>query len=521
MSAKTFTRVVFLLLAAGTLHRLLPILMGQPALSERFVTEDGYLMLTVARNIAIGLGMSVSDGTIPTNGVQPLATFLFAVPYLLTGGNKVTGLIGIHLISAAVALATAFAVRAFARRVFIALGESRPHWPWIVALLWFLGPILVRHSMNALETGLITLMVLLSLLQLARVLEDDGGATPGGRWLLGALCGVTFLARNDAVFLGVAIFLVWGLHCLFVNRVGLVVTLQRTVPPGLLCLAIAVPWVIHNSVRFGSIVPISGAAQSMDVTIGSNAHLVPIKLLEHLLPMLPVPSGLEESTLSIVVASVALAIVSVWFSRLLWNRGGAMGLVVTAYAIHATALITYYGLFFGAQHFLSRYLAPLAPLLILAATVVLVDLSRRNAGRWASGLAHWASGASIGLCAMLLIYLWGPGAFSQGHFQVVRWVEENVPATTWVGAVQTGTLGYWHDRTINLDGKVNLEALEALHERRGVLPYVVQSKIDYLADWAALAGWAEMTDGEFNRHFRLLHVDHERDLAVIVRVSAD
>ncbi len=58
------------------------------------MTEDGYLMLTIARNMAIGLGMSVSEGTIHSNGVQPLATFLFTLPYLLTGGDKVAGLVG-------------------------------------------------------------------------------------------------------------------------------------------------------------------------------------------------------------------------------------------------------------------------------------------------------------------------------------------------------------------------------------------------------------------------------------------
>jgi hypothetical protein len=60
-------------LIAG-LYRLWPILAAQPALPEFFITEDGYLMLTVARNMAIGLGMSVSEGTIATNGIQPMAT---------------------------------------------------------------------------------------------------------------------------------------------------------------------------------------------------------------------------------------------------------------------------------------------------------------------------------------------------------------------------------------------------------------------------------------------------------------
>ena len=53
-----------------------------PALANFFITEDGYLMLTVARNMALGEGMSVSNGTIPTNGIQPMIGVFFAVPYL-------------------------------------------------------------------------------------------------------------------------------------------------------------------------------------------------------------------------------------------------------------------------------------------------------------------------------------------------------------------------------------------------------------------------------------------------------
>jgi hypothetical protein len=86
-------------LAAGVLYRLFPLAAGETALTRFFVTEDGYLMLTVARNLAIGYGLTVSDGTIATNGFQPLATFLFALPYWATGGDKVASLLGVCISS--------------------------------------------------------------------------------------------------------------------------------------------------------------------------------------------------------------------------------------------------------------------------------------------------------------------------------------------------------------------------------------------------------------------------------------
>jgi hypothetical protein len=46
-------------------------------------------MLTIARNIAEGHGMSTANGTIPTNGTQPLVTFILAGIFYLAGGDKI------------------------------------------------------------------------------------------------------------------------------------------------------------------------------------------------------------------------------------------------------------------------------------------------------------------------------------------------------------------------------------------------------------------------------------------------
>ena len=84
---------LLLLFAVGVVSRVLPLFDFDGRLLQQFPTEDGYLMLTVARNMAIDLGMSTSDGTIPTNGVQPFTTFVWALGYWLTGGSKVAGVV--------------------------------------------------------------------------------------------------------------------------------------------------------------------------------------------------------------------------------------------------------------------------------------------------------------------------------------------------------------------------------------------------------------------------------------------
>ncbi|MFD1195083.1 hypothetical protein ACFQ3C_10415 [Seohaeicola saemankumensis] len=518
MSQSFLIRLVLILLVLATLYRILPVFMGQPYLSEVFMTEDGYLMLTVARNIATGLGMSVSEGTIDTNGVQPLATYIFTLPYLITGGDKVSSLIGIHLISAAIALAAALTLRALAVRSF-ARQDDNPAWPWLVAGLWFTGPLLLRHTMNGLETGLYTLATLVVLVWFTRVLDKGEAARLSDRMILGALCGLAFLSRNDAVFLCIGVFGFWFLFNLANLRMGLIASFARIVPPGILSLVFAAPWLINNQILFGSIVPISGTAQSLGAHFGQNLPLLPSKLFEYHFPMLPVPTSLETNPLVIISGSALIMVILSVFAWRTWQRGGVIRYVLAAYAVQALLLSLYYGLLFGAPHFLSRYLAPIAPLMIIATASVLLDLLRWVVPAHAARLATGFGMMALLLSTALWVRPFLPG-FTQGHFQVVSWIEENVPDEVWVGAVQTGTLGYWHDRTINLDGKVNPEALAELRAKGQALEYAVKSKIVYLADWNGLTGWAELPDGDFNQNFEVIVDQPEVNLAVLRRIGA-
>ncbi|MEM6739500.1 MAG: hypothetical protein AAF646_05240 [Pseudomonadota bacterium] len=51
-----------------------------------------------------------------------------------------------------------------------------------------------------------------------------------------------------------------------------------------------------------------------------------------------------------------------------------------------------------------------------------------------------------------------------------------------------------------------------------VLPYVVESEIDVIADWVGVAGWATQEIGGFSAAFELIVEDAEANLAVLRRV---
>lgn len=521
LTEKTTFRLIVASLVLGTAYRLWPIVVGMPALAQFFMTEDGYLMLTIARNMAIGLGMSVSDGTIASNGVQPLATFLFSVPYLLTNGDKVLGLTGVHLIAAAISVGGLFAVRALARDL-LRRQDDNPIWPWFVAALWFLGPLLLFHTMNGLETGLYTAMIALTLVLFGNVLAKGSSATFADRMILGAACGVTFLARNDGAFLVTAIFLVWGLHNLIVTRDRFVKVIADLLPPGILSLIIAAPWLINNYVNFGSIVPVSGTAQALSGGFAKHVDLLPAILFENTFPMLPVPAETQITPLFQVIAiSLVLPIVSVFVVQT-WKRGGPARYVTVAFLVFATTLSVYYGFFFGAGWFLSRYLAPIAPFTTIAAVSVLLSVVGRIAPVRHTEISRFLGLGALVLCVCLLGRYLMPEVRDQGHFQVVDWVTENVPAETWVGAAQTGTVGYWHDRTINLDGKVNPTALQAILTDGHILNYVLESPIEVLADWHGIVTWIDIANQRattFSDSFEIIVHDPALNLGVLERIK--
>ncbi len=137
--------------------------------------------------------------------------------------------------------------------------------------------------------------------------------------------------------------------------------------------------------------------------------------------------------------------------------------------------------------------------------------------------------AGAGLVALLVADArFAQRADRHPHMHVVEWVRANADASDWVAAPQSGTVGYFHDRTINLDGKVNPESLRARDEGR-LFRYVVEdTQARFIVDWFGLARWMddpasvkdERDSGTLARHFRYLVKDPAANLVVLERIPA-
>jgi len=496
-------------LAIGLLSRILPLFDWEGRLFEQFLTEDGYLMLTIARNLAIGSGPSVADGTIPTNGTQPLATLVYALGFWIVGGDKTLGIVFAHVVQLLVAALTTFVLYLVSHRTLGSTDRTKPL-AVLTGSIWFASPVALRHGMNCLETGLYTLVVLAVARQLM-VLEVT--QKPQSRqWAgLGVLLGIAFWARNDAVFLGAAVCAVAWLPK-FPAR-SLAPRVWGMLGAGSLAVLIGLPWVAYNWVRFGHPVPVSGQAQGFAYRMGENLDRLPGALAEYLSVVGLIPGPLERQPAVVALCLIFVAASLIWFGSRI--NSPAMRTIALLYAFFGAALSVYYGAFFGAGYFLSRYLAPLSPMLAIVGTWVGWRIWERLREASFPKAARLVPIAALALCLFLHVRIYRQGLAHQ-HFQVVRWVKANVPAEAWVGAIQTGTLGFFHDRTINLDGKVNPDAMAARRAQR-IPAYIVEQEIEYLVDWAGIATWMEFE--EIAQNFSLVLRDEDENLAVLRRRS--
>lgn len=509
-------RFIAVLFGIGVVSRLAPLLDDGGRLLEQFPTEDGYLMLTIARNLGLGNGMSTAAGTIPSNGTQPLVTLLWALGFSAVDGDKVAGVAVALAIQFLVASLCAWGIVRLGRVVFSSRADAREI-SLLAAATWYASPVALPHTMNCLETGLYGLVVVAVAYCFAQNEDAWGRPWPWSRTIaMGVLLGIAFWSRNDATFLILAACLTYLLGLGTAKRIAFPRRLARSMAMGSVSIAVASPWLLFNYLEFGHIVPISGQAERMFVEFAHNLPHLPIVLVEYFAMVLPIPYELESNPVLIAFCTLGVLAGGVFVVAIARRAEPLERRLIVFTSLYLAGLCIFYGLYFGASYFLTRYLFPVSALIVLLWSHLAWTIWRHGVQEH-GGLARAAPLVLLALVAGLNLRLYQRGA-EHPHFQVVEWVRENVASDVWVGAIQTGTLGYFHDRTINLDGKVNPEALAARLE--GEIPaYVVRKNLQYLADWAgpdSLVRWIERYPA-IAAHFEVVVEDQPGNLVVLGR----
>jgi hypothetical protein len=452
-------------------------------------TEDGFYALAVARRIGMGDGITI-DGVHHTNGIQPLWSFLCAPLYTLAGGDRIVGLRLTQLLGTVLWLAFATLLAAHARDLARRHG-LRGDFAAAAAAITALGSVSVfRVFHNGLETGLLLVVLCAAVL----VLDRTERWTARRTLAVGLLLGVLVWSRLDAAAFVAAAGAVAVAAWLLRRRPLPVAPVAACALAGLLL----VPWLAFGVSLDGHLLPTGARAQEVglvDVAHNARSALRAVGawiLAPGLRPAMRFDGVAGGGIASDVAAGAGIALLGLAAGRLARGRGLRAGPGTAALWLYVGFLFAYYTYKHGAWWFQDRYLAPM----VVLAVPVLAGAAEAVVGRRAhaatAGLAVVVAALNLPLFGVLLAAPRQPPAWAARgsnlgtkpniNFDQTEWALRHVRAGCRIGAWEAGTLIYFRDGAVNLDGKVNPAALTA--RAHHTLPaYVARARIDVLVDW--------------------------------------
>jgi 4-amino-4-deoxy-L-arabinose transferase-like glycosyltransferase len=472
-----------------------------------FLYDDSFYAFKIAKGIADGQGPTF-DGVHPTNGFQPLYVFLIAPFYWVFPSDLIAPIYAALAFSALLTALTAFLLYRIVGRYTSAKVAVA------AAAIWVFSPVVTRQAANGLETSLaVFLLASIVYFYLSRVRPVEA---PRGKDLvvLGVLAGLGVLARVDVVFLALVVALD---YLLVLRRRGAAARALRGifVPLGA-ALATYSPWLLYNVFVLKSVVQDSGVATrylslayaplfdlgpAQMASTGPTASFVwghiahSFSVLKLAPPVHAFFRGAEKlgvefgaGSAELLVANVVgLALVALFLYLVV---GRKRNLIVKGFGeiqfllVFAGVLIAAYSLYVFGVFFFARYYYPVYFILCVYAGLLLEEALRR--------VASGAAAARVVTGAVLAVYLGAFGIMAYTcaaksypvycFYEVAQWVDNNTSPDDTIGVFQSGAIGYFSSRrVVNLDGKVNREALTALKGGR-LSDYLRHEGIDVVVD---------------------------------------
>lgn len=452
-------------------------------LYTKYFQEDAFYMFNCAEQLARGNGFSI-DGIHPTNGVQPLIVLLYAPLFIFSGFDK---LLTLQLAFGYTAIFDSLTIVFFvllmsSMKKYRDESEERSIWYSPVVILSFLWatlhPIFV-HTVSGLETGLLSMFIVLSLFLYSRILNrrSSGQNIPILQYLfLGVVLGFTVLSRIDsAIFVTmIALYEIYRYKAKGVISAGII---------SATALLVSSPWWYYNYTTFGSLIPQSGQSESIDPELLRNVSQTlgvigdSLSVFFSVAKMIPI-NGLYYTAWFIAISVIAYSVIRKWDVINIIKR--TYDVQVLMPLISASFLLTvYYTFFFGAPHFMGRYLMPLRIVVLVFAVMCIPTIVKdmmSSRGRQLILVVVFTAA----LLNSLLKYL--PNYTTDGvsdFYLTGKWAL-TIPNAR-IGMYQSGTSGFIAPNVVNLDGKVNYEALKARQEAE-IGKFVVEQNLDYVAD---------------------------------------
>ncbi len=477
-------RVVVILFAVASVTL---VFRSDRSIIDRPIIEDSYYPLTVAKNIAGGRGITI-DGSTRTNGFQPLFTLLTVPAFVLSDGDEYKSIRFVLALHWMIYIMTAWLLGLIARDARVDLEpKRRASIQWTTCFVYLSSLYVFMNHFNGLETGCLLLLYAAAW----RLYQVGGMEQRSGRIKLGIILGLLVLARIDAVFLVAAI----SLFELIVRRgVTARARLGRFVTVAGIAFLVSSPWWIYSLAGFGALMPSSGSAQQAWTLSFLRMRVALSSLFQVTVPQLYLSRFEYFHWQGKIGANLLRVGLTLGILALVWRRRAEIMRSLREAAERGDArkrtvefggcllasslvLVLWYTASSWAVHFYGRYFAPI----FLPSTLILSFFLFRTIER----APRLGFAVLTVLCLPVLISIGmlhsGRGFVGNTYFShQLQLVSRTVPEDDSVAACQSATLGYFRDRVVNLDGKVNREALAF---RGNMHRYLVQKGIRWICDW--------------------------------------
>jgi hypothetical protein len=440
------------------------------------IVDDASYYMTAARNLAAGHGLTF-DGIHPTNGFHPLWLLMLTPVFLLHGPPetmiRLVALLQTILLSVAYLVFWRTQSKLFSPRTAALTG---------ILFVYFVFP----PCINGMESALLVLLI--------AVLYGYGFYLTQTElnWrraaLLGIIVGCVLLARLDMIFIALCLF-GW-----FSHRFLRVETRSRAVATVLVCslaaAALVGPYLAFNYLKFGSVMPISGALKSSfpHTSLGANT--------------LPRIAAVGRANLVCAALAIGWSLWTVILS--VRNRSaGDTKFYATATTIFAWAITTHflYTMIFMKADTFGWYFViyPLFGIVFLTGPIdraLNSSLIRTRPGMYP------AAAALLIVAVILRDQARDPypqnGGWHTPVYNAAVWAREHTPPEAIFAMSDCGHFAFFSlRRVINLDGLVNdLEFQNTLAQHR-LNQYLRQNEVDFLVQHA-VHGREDVISGAYN-----------------------
>lgn len=418
-NAARVERLALILVGIGLLARLAFASLPLSTLLT-LLEDDAWMVTAIARHWALGHGIT-ADGLNPTNGFHPLYPLtLGALPYLFAPNNLDFGFRA-NLIMCAL-------LSTLALVPFYAIARIVANQPAALAglAIMALNPLLIRVSVNAMETSL-ALLLLLTLWWYALA------HPPTTLWsaaLLGVLAACAILARLDSMIAAGMLGLIMLWNELRKRKLpALSVIYGSTI--GLLLL----PYFVRNVVQFGAISPSSGRALAYlhsyreSFAFSSGLQLVATQ------------PGIDLHWAPQWLWLLALAALVV----IVWQLPGRSRSLLAPLILYALALTFYYA--YLQQQGLPRYYVGVSAVLVLVICAGATRLTAQ-ANRVQLAALIGMTGAIVGMNCIAFIretrQIQSAATLAQpAMYRAAQWIATNLPAEARLASSNSGIFQYY------------------------------------------------------------------------------